>query len=165
MPLPELDLPHQTGGWPPDPLGAPAYYRDITARRIVAYVVDAWMIALILGGIYLLLLMATAATFGLLLFLHPLLAPLPVLVALAYHSLQTAGPHGATLGMRLCGLRVYDLDGGAPTLPRTLLHTACFYGTLVPSGGLLLLIALFNPLRRTLHDMAAGLVVLRKIGI
>ena len=39
-----------------------------------------------------------------------------------------------------------------------LVHTICFYLTLGLSGGLLLLFALFNRERRTLHDFIAGLV-------
>lgn len=161
MPLPELSLTASHTGWPPDPLVDPAAYRGVTLRRMAAYVVDAWIIFLILVVLHFGLAVVTALTFGLLWPLHLLVVPL--VVALAYHSLQIGGPASATIGMRLFGLRVYSILGGRPTMAQAIITTVCFYGSVGVSGGLLLLVALFNPRRRTLHDFLAGTVVLRKV--
>ena len=64
--------------------------------------------------------------------------------------------------MRCFDLEIHSILGGRTTLAQALVHTICFYGSLGFSAGLLLLVALFNPRRRTLHDFLAGTLVLRK---
>lgn len=156
MTMPGLDI--LPAVWPPDPLGEPGWYRGVTLRRIFAYWVDFWILALILVLMHFTLGILTVASLGLLLPLHLLVVPL--LVALLYHSLTMSGPFSATVGMRLFGLRVYSQTGGKPTLPQAILHSGLFYLTLC-FGFWPLLFALFNRQRRTLHDFAAGLLVLR----
>jgi uncharacterized RDD family membrane protein YckC len=157
----DLVLSPQKTDWPPDPSSRPNAYRGVTLRRILAYLIDGWIIFLILLGVHLLLAMLTVVTLGLFWPLHILVVPLAV--ALPYHSLQTSSSAAATLGMRLFGLKVHSVLGGRPSLGQALVHTVCFYLTLGLSGGLLLLFALFNRERRTLHDLVAGLVVLRQV--
>jgi uncharacterized RDD family membrane protein YckC len=165
MPLPNLVLsPSPLGGWPPDPLAQPAAYRDVTLLRMLAYAVDVLIIALIGVTITLALWLLTLLTLGLLWPLHFLLAPLLVVLPLLYHSLQIGGPWAATIGMRVFGLKVWNMTGGPPTLAQALVQSAGFYATLAFFGGVLLLFALFNPQRRALHDFLAGTIVLRKMG-
>lgn len=159
MPLPGLDL---SGSlvWPPDPYEQPHYYRGVTRRRIFAYLSDVIVIGLIVTVLHLALGVLTIASLGLLFPFHLLVIPLAV--ALLYHSLTMAGRSSATFGMRLFGLRVYtESDGGRPTLPQTFVHSGLFYLSW-SFGGLLLLFALFESRRRTLHDLLSGLVVLRE---
>jgi uncharacterized RDD family membrane protein YckC len=158
MPLPDLTLSHLAEGVP-DPLERPQAYRGVTLRRMLAYMIDAVLIFLILVGVHLLLGFATVVTFGLLWPLHLLVVP--IVVAIAYHSLQVGGLAAATIGMRLLGLRVMSATGGRPSLGQAVINTVCFYATLGFSCGILLVIALFSPQRRTLHDYLAGTVVLR----
>lgn len=161
MALPELILPGEQGTWPPDPLLVPEAYAGITLRRMLAYGLDLFFIGVMLSCLWWFTLLLTVATLGLAWPLHLLVVPL--LVFLAYHSLQIGGPAAATLGMRLAGLKAHRIVGGRPDLGQALLHTICFYVSMGLSGGLLLLVALFNPRRRTLHDFIAGLVILRKV--
>ena len=144
--------------WPPDPIASPWYYHGVTWRRVVAYWIDLLIILLILVGLHLIAAVLTVMSLGLLWPLHVLVVPL--LVALAYHSLQIAGI-GATLGMRIFGLRAHSVLGGAVNLPQAVIHTLCFYGSVMVTSCLVLLLALFNARRRTLHDLLAGVVVLR----
>ncbi len=44
---------------------------------------------------------------------HPGVALVTTLIALAYFALQEGSPSGQTLGKRVCGLRVVDVDNGA----------------------------------------------------
>jgi uncharacterized RDD family membrane protein YckC len=68
----------------------------------------------------------------------------------------------ATPGQALFGLVVRrDDDLGPPSLARAVISTLIFYLTLATSG-LLLLVALFTQRKRTLHDLASGLVVVRR---
>lgn len=154
-------LPPDAAGWPPDPIAAPQYYAAVTLRRVCAYVLDAMIIAMILLVLHLALTIVTVITFGLLAPLQFLVVPLAL--ALAYHILQIASPVSATIGMRLFGLRAWSVLGGRPTGIQAIVHGFCFYGSMSVTGGLIALVALFNPRRQTLHDMLAGIVVLREI--
>ncbi len=155
------DIAPVMGGWPPDPLDQPLLFTGITERRVVAFLIDRMIVAMISIVIYLALLMLTVATLG-------LAAPLFVvlshpLVGLAYHVLLIASPAGGTLGMRLMGLRAWSLYGGRPTGLQALLHGLGYYVSMGLTAGLISLVALFNRRRLTLHDMLAGVLVLREI--
>jgi uncharacterized RDD family membrane protein YckC len=147
-------------GWPPDPLDAPELYNDITSRRIFAFFIDLMILAMITLVVHMALIMLTVASFGLLAPLHGLLAP-PI-IGLAYHILQVGSPVAATLGMRLMGLRTWSVNGGRPTGLQAIIHGICYYGSMAVTGGLIALVALFNRRRQTLHDMLAGIVMLRE---
>lgn len=154
-------LPPSVAGWPPDPIAAPQFYESVTLRRVCAYVLDAMIIATILIVLHLALTVLTVMTFG-------LLAPLqffvvPLALALAYHILQIASPVSATIGMRLFGLRAWSVIGGRPTGTQAIIHGFCYYGSMSVTGGLIALVALFNGRRQTLHDMLAGIVILREV--
>jgi uncharacterized RDD family membrane protein YckC len=89
-----------------------------------------------------------------------------VVVPLAYHSLLISGPRAATLGMSLpapespfAGPPWAEVEGGRPTLFQAIIQTVMFYLSVVTTGSLVLVVALFNPRRRTVHDWLAGTVV------
>ena len=132
--------------------------RGVTTRRILAYCADLLVIFLILVILHWVAFLAFLVSFGLLWPLSFMIVP--SLVALAYHAFQIGGPKAATLGMRMFGLSVHNILGGRPTLGQALIHTICFYGTVSLSAGFLLLFALFNEKRRTVHDFLAGTIVL-----
>ena len=122
----------------------------------VAVIVSGFLVMLV---IYLFLGFLVIVSFGL---LWPLLFLVPsILVALLYHALQTHGEAGGTLGMRLFGLEAWSVTKGRPTLLQTLVHTALLYGSFAFTGGLILVVALFNRERRTLHDFLSGEIILR----
>ena len=154
-------LPPEVDGWPPDLLHYPQYYEGVTVRRLVAFLLDWAIIVMLLIVLHLAAGILTVLTFGLLAWLHLLL--LPIVIALAYHIAQLASPAAGTLGMRLFGLRAWSVLGGRPTSSQAALHAFCLYGSLAVTGGLVAVVALFEPRRRTLHDMLAGVVVLREI--
>ena len=95
-------------------------------------------------------------TFGLLAVLLPVIAFLPLL----YHGFFV-GSKGATPGMRIMGLEVRTLAGPPPDYLQAFLLAAIFLFTIVPTAWLVLLVALFNERRRTLHDWIVGTVVVR----
>ena len=108
------------------------------------------------------LFLVSLITFGL---LWPALMVLIGLVPILYHTLTIAGPRSATLGMRIAGIKVMSVapgaeqDGGRPTLLQAMIQTVGFYGSVAITCTLILLVALFNPRRRALHDFLAGTVV------
>lgn len=139
------------------PVVDPALTGSVIARRVMAYLVDLVVIALLFGLAWSILLGATVLTFG-------LASPgfgLLVLLPAAYHTL-TIGLQGATWGQRLFGLCVTDLSLRPPTLLQALILTALFYLTVPPTGGLVLLAVFFLRHRRTLHDLLAGTLVVRR---
>lgn len=160
MVLPSLVLSAQAA-WPPDPVTQGAYYQGVTLRRIVAYAIDAVVLLAIMIALHVGLAILTVASFGLLWPLH--LFAVPLAIAALYHTLLIAGPGSATLGMRVCSIRVHSINGGPPNLIQALVQTICFYVLVGFSGGLLLLVALFNRHRRHVHDFLAGTIVLRVI--
>ena len=54
-----------------------------------------------------------------------------------------------------------DDDGGPPTGAQALVFTFLFYLTLA-LGVIWMIVALFTPRHRTIHDMISGLVVIRR---
>lgn len=152
-------------GWG-DAWAHPEYFQGVTLRRIMAYAVDVMVVAVLAVPVWFASMVVTALSFG-------LLAPLPALalalLPLAYHVSLLAGPRSATFGMRVMGLRVMSLSrdslawGGRPTLFQAMIQIVAFYGSVALTGSLILLVALFNPRRRTLHDWLAGTVVVNDL--
>jgi uncharacterized RDD family membrane protein YckC len=140
----------------------PEFYQGVTVKRILAYAIDAVAVLVIAAAVWFAGLVLGLLSFG---FLFPLQALAVALVPLAYHSLLIAAPRSATLGMRAMNLRVMSIAadaaalGGRPTLFQAMIQTVAFYGSLALTGSLVLVVALFNPRRRTLHDWLAGTVV------
>jgi uncharacterized RDD family membrane protein YckC len=145
-------------GDPPEPFAAPGYYRGILARRVFAYWVDLFCIALLVALAWLVLWLLAIASLGLLSPLLLLLGLIPVL----YHTLSIGGPHSATPGMRLTGVEVRSWTGARPSYLQAFVQTILFYVTVYPTWSLVLLVALINERRRTLHDILAGTLVIRQ---
>lgn len=131
--------------------------RGVLTRRVVAWLIDAALIALLLGAAWSGGVVLGVLTLGLAL---PLLGWLPVLPFL-YTWLSIASPLSATPGQALLGLTVvHDDDFGAPSLWQALASAIGYYLTMA-LGVIWLAIAILTTRRRTLHDMLAGLVVVR----
>jgi uncharacterized RDD family membrane protein YckC len=131
--------------------------RGVLSRRLLAWCVDAFLLAIVVAACW-----TTGLVFGLMTLGlgMPLLGLLP-LVPLAYHCLFIISSMSATPGQALFGLRVCRNDDmGRPNFAQAVVSTLIFYLTLGTSG-LLLLVALFTVRRRTLHDLLSGLVVVR----
>ncbi|MBC7953021.1 MAG: RDD family protein [Rhodospirillaceae bacterium] len=140
----------------------PEYYEGITVKRIIAYALDMIAVMAIAVAVWFAGFILGVLSFGL---LFPLQALAVALVPLAYHTLLIAGSRSSTLGMRAMGIKVMSIAqdseawGGRPTLLQAMIQTVAFYGSMAVTGSLILLVTLFNPRRRTLHDWLAGTVV------
>ena len=129
----------------------------VLIRRIFAWLIDALLISLLLVGLWFALLLFGVLTLGLGL---PLFGVLPF-VPFCYHMLSILGPMSATPGQAALDLVVRRNDDfGQPTAIQAVIYTLLFFVTLATCG-LLLLVALFTVRKRTLHDLASGLVVVR----
>ncbi|HEY3908402.1 MAG TPA: RDD family protein [Stellaceae bacterium] len=144
----------------PDPAAFPEIYEGVLWRRVAAYVVD----LLIVGALAIVVWCAFAVlwlvSFGL---LGPLLWFLFGLLPLAYFTLLLSGRHSATFGMRWLDLELRSVSGERPGFLQALVQTALFYVTVAMTCSLILLFALFNRRRRTLHDVLSGTVLVRTL--
>jgi uncharacterized RDD family membrane protein YckC len=135
-----------------------AFIEGVMARRCLAWLIDAVLIALLVSVLAALLFVFGLLTLGL---GFGAMAALPA-VPFLYHFLSLLRTSSATPGQVLLGLTVRrDADLGPPTGFQALVFTVVFYVTLATSG-LLLLVALFTVRHRTLHDLASDLVVVRR---
>jgi uncharacterized RDD family membrane protein YckC len=129
----------------------------VLGRRILAFLVDAVLVTVLCGALFVVLLALGLLTLGLSM---PLLGLLPC-VPVAYNWLSLASPLQATPGQRLLGLVVVRAaDLAPPTVLEALVWTVGFVVT-VSLGAIWLAVALVAPRHRTLHDIVSGLVVVR----
>lgn len=129
----------------------------VPTRRVIAWLIDVLLIGAILVALWLALMLFGFLTLGL---GFSALGLLPF-VPFCYHVLFLASPMSATPGQRCLGLLVRRNDDfGRPNALQAVISTLVFYLTLATTG-LLLLVALVTVRRRTLHDLASGLVVVR----
>jgi uncharacterized RDD family membrane protein YckC len=65
--------------------------------------------------------------------------------------------------MRVFDLELRPVSGERPSFLQALIQTVLFYVTVGMTCSLILLVALFNRRRRTLHDFLAGTVMVRTL--
>jgi uncharacterized RDD family membrane protein YckC len=132
-------------------------FDEVLTRRVIAWAIDVCLIAILAWIAWLLVVLLGIITFGL---GFILLAALPAF-GFFYHVLFVAGPGSATPGERMLDLTVRrDADLGPPTFLQAVIFTAILWVQL-SFAFFLLLIAPFTDGKRALHDIAAGLVVVR----
>lgn len=144
-------------GTPPDPLDTPELYDGVLWRRPLAHFLDLLLLGIVAFVGWMLLSVVSALSFG-------LFAPLQVMVMAllpAIYAAVTMDWFGGTPGMRVMGLLVCDWNGRRIRLAQGFLMAILFYATVAMTSWLILIIALFNDRRRTLHDFVAGTVVVR----
>ena len=144
----------------PDPAAFPEIYQGVLWRRVMAYLVDLLCIGMIAIVAMLVFAVLWLVSFGL---LGPVLWFLSGLIPLAYHTLLLSGRRSATYGMRLFDLELRSVSGERPSFLQALIQTALFYISVGMTCSLILLVALFNRRRRTLHDFLAGTVMVRTL--
>jgi len=143
---------------PPDPLAEPDLYDSVLPRRATAYVLD---LALIFGlwiALSLVFGVAGILTFGA---LTPLGLVMLAVLPVGYHTFFI-GRDGATPGMRMFDLEVRSWTGRPPDYSQAFLTTVLFYASVSLTVWLVLLVPLFTDRNRTLHDILAGTIVLRR---
>ena len=139
-----------------DPAANPEFFDGITMRRVFANFVDFLIIAVLSGLAVSALVVLKILSFGL---LAPLFVVLPI-IPIAYHTVFVGGPDSATPGMRLFGIEVHRIEGDRPDYLQAGLLTAVFYGSIILTSWLILLVALFNGRGRTFHDYLCGTVTI-----
>lgn len=128
----------------------------VRTRRIVALALDLILVSFLAAAIWIALLVLTL---GLSLVLLP---PLYPAVAFFYNGLTVSGRKMATPGMRAMGLemRMHD-DGARVPFINAAAHALFFYVSwFFPP---IFLVSLVDSEKRCLHDMLAGVTVVRRM--
>jgi uncharacterized RDD family membrane protein YckC len=157
-------LPHRTGAdftaaAPAyDPVARPDLFEGVIGKRSLAFVIDAiiigilWTLAVIVVGIL------GVITLGLAWLLYGMIFPL---VGLGYNALTVGGPKSATIGQRMMGLEWRTWYGGKVTPLIAAFHALLFWFSVVIFFPILLW-CLFDPQKRCLHDIFAGIVAMNR---
>lgn len=132
-------------------------FDGVRTRRILAFLIDYAMVFLLILVSVPVIFLLGFATFGAAWLLFGILAPL---VALTYIGWTVGGPSQATIGMRIAGIRLERYDGRRIDFITAVVHAVLFWASaaiFMP----LLLAPLFLEHKRTLHDLALGIVAVR----
>ncbi len=144
---------NQNAVYPLAPLPAEAL-QGVRSRRIVAIMLDLILVTLMSFGLWLIL---GFATLGLLWFILPPLFPF---VAFFYNGLTISGWRRATPGMKAMDLEMRLIDGATTPFLNAAIHAVLFYvSTLFPP---VFLFSLIERDKRCLHDIFAGVIILRR---
>lgn len=141
-----------------DPAARPDLYDGVRTRRIVAFLLDATVILVLMLLASLVITVLGIFTLGLGWLLLPLVWPM---VAILYTVFTLGGPYSATPGMRAAGIEMRTWYG-APMYPLlALVHSVGFWLSVSVLTPFVLLVSLFSPRKRLLHDILAGTIAIR----
>jgi uncharacterized RDD family membrane protein YckC len=142
-------------GTPPNALRADAL-AGVRTRRIIAVCIDLFLVSLLVAALWIL---SIFLTFGLALFFLP---PLYPLVAFFYNGLTVSGARMATPGMRAMDLemRMHDTGARVPFVNAAVQAVLFYVSWFFPP---ILLVSLVDPEKRCLHDIIAGVVIVRRL--
>jgi uncharacterized RDD family membrane protein YckC len=143
-----------------DPATQPELFEGVLARRIFAFLFDAVIVLLPIAVLALFMLMFTVVTLGLGVVVFGLLGPIAAIWAVLYVGVTLGSPHSATYGMRAMGLQMRTWYGAPMYFLLGAVHALFFWVLSTTLTPLILLIALFNSRRRTLHDYLTGTVMI-----
>jgi uncharacterized RDD family membrane protein YckC len=143
-----------------DPFSHPEYFEGVLARRMIAFLIDLFIITvpIILACIFIFLF--GLITFGLGWGLFLLLVPGSVIWALVYCGATMGGPASATIGMRTVDIEVRTWYGAPCYFLLGAVHAIAFWVTTSALTPLVLLVGLLNERQRLLHDFLLGTVVI-----
>ena len=141
-----------------DPAVRPELYDGVRTRRIFAVLIDATVIFFLMLLASLVIGVLGLFTLGLGWFLMPLVWPF---VAILYTAFTLGGRHSATPGMRFADLEMRTFTGAPMYSLLALVHAVGFWASVTMLTPLVLLVSLFSPRKRLLHDMLLGTTVIR----
>ena len=144
-----------------NPTTNPEFFEGVLARRLIAFIVDLFIIVVPVLFAAMFVFIFGLVTFGLGWWLFwPLLSPTAVIWAIAYYGLAFGSPASATIGMRLMDLEMRTWYGAPAYFVLGAVHAIVYWVTVSFLTPFILLIAFFNHRRRLLHDMLVGTIVI-----
>ena len=141
-----------------DPVTRPQLFEGVIGKRVIAFIVDAIVITVLTVAVYVAIAVLGIFTLGLAWLLFGLVFPA---VGLGYNALTIGGPNSATIGQRMMGLEVPTWFGGKVSPLVAAFHALLFWFSFAIFCPILLW-PLFDPQKRCLHDILAGVVVINR---
>lgn len=136
------------------------FYEGVAIRRLVAFLIDVCISALIMTAIAVVGFVAGFLTFG----LGWIVAFLLFVSADFLYRWMTISAGSATWGMVICGIELRDRRGERLDPGQALVHTAAYYISVALGVPILLnlLIMIVSPHRRLIHDFVLGTVMINR---
>jgi uncharacterized RDD family membrane protein YckC len=147
---------------PDDPAALDWLTEGVLSRRVLAWLLDAMVVAILFSTGWVVCLVFGVLTLGFGFVLFGALPAIPVL-----YTTFCLCWFGQTFGQAVNGIAVLRDDGlTKPSFTEALVFSLLYLLSIATSG-LILLVALFTPGHRALHDSAAGLLVVRaaRVGV
>lgn len=147
-----------TDAYPQNGQDVAGAFDGVLTRRVLAFVVDYAIVAVLLVPAWVILFFFSLLTLGLGFALYPISF---FLVAGAYFALTLGSPRQATPGMQVMDLAMARDDGRQMDFGIAMVHVLAFWiinSLLTP---FLLLVGLFTERRRLIHDMLLGTYMVR----
>ncbi|HEX7532648.1 MAG TPA: RDD family protein, partial [Methyloceanibacter sp.] len=141
-----------------DPVSQAGLFDGVIFKRSIAFLIDAIIISVLTVVAYVVVALLGVLTLGLAWLLFGLVFPV---VGLGYNAVTIGGKNSATLGQRLMGLEVRMWFGGKVSPLVAAFHALLFWFSLVVFCPILLW-ALFDPRKRCLHDILAGVLFINR---
>ncbi|HEY7301889.1 MAG TPA: RDD family protein [Xanthobacteraceae bacterium] len=143
-----------------DPIANPELFEGVPARRVIAFVIDLIIIAILPVFAALFIFVIGLVTLGLGWILFWIWWPATVIWAVCYYGITFGGAASATLGMRAMDLEMRTWYGAPAYFVLGAVHAIVYWITISFLTPLILLVGLFNERRRLLHDILVGTVVI-----
>jgi len=143
-----------------DPIANPELFDGVLARRVIAFVIDVFILAMppLFAAIF--IFVFGIVTLGLGWGLYLLWWPGTIVWALFYYGLTLGGAKSATIGMRVMDLELRTWYGAPAYFVLGAVHAVVYWISVSLLTPLVLLVGLFNERRRLLHDFLVGTVVI-----
>jgi len=131
-------------------------FEGVMSRRVVAHIFDLIALFFIISVLSIPFFVVGILTFGLLFFFYGLYV---AAIALSYIALSLGGASGATPGMRAMQIEMRTLEGYRLSRSMAFINGFLFFASMAVATPLILLVGLFNPRGRLVHDILCGTVV------
>jgi uncharacterized RDD family membrane protein YckC len=143
-----------------DPHRNPELFEGVVLRRVCAFVIDVFIIAVPVAVVALFILLFGLVTFGLGWLLFWLLHPATIVWALVYYGFTLGSPASATIGMRIMDIQLRTWYGAPCYFVLGAVHAIAYWVSVSVLTPLVLIVCFFNPRRRLLHDFLLGTVMI-----
>jgi uncharacterized RDD family membrane protein YckC len=143
----------------PDPRTAPELFEGILTRRVVAFLIDVFLLGLISMIILAVGVVAGFLTLGLGWLAVPIVVPL---ATLGYYVVTLGSPMRATVGMQMMDIVLTPARGQPLDGWKILIHPVVFWVTVWLAWPITLVVALLTPRRETVQDLIAGTLMVRR---
>ncbi|MCF1502785.1 RDD family protein [Afifella sp. H1R] len=142
-----------------DPTQHPELYDNVRTRRISAFLVDAVIMVVLMTVSFVAITFLGLFTLGLGWLLFGLIWPV---VPILYTMFTLGSSESATPGMRAMGIEMRTFDGGRMYSLLAFVHAVLFWFSVTVLTPFVLLVSLFSPRKRLLHDIVLGTTVIRR---